>query len=297
MIKEDTELVKLEAHIKHVLKKDFYRNRIVECCPACTCKEYIKYGSYNGIQRYRCKECGKTFSNTTNSLYSYSKKNLKLWIEFAELMIEKKSLRFCAETLNISLVTAFYWRHKILHSLSLNSTPNMLKGIIYISKTVILENFKGCRNLETDYERDRRKNVWIFGAKGDEDSMFVKPVFKVWWDLPIFREKVYSKIEKNSYLVSYGDTYLSAIAKKHNKKRVLQVNHDDRLRFFILNLKNWLAVYHGVATKYLQRYLSFFVLFNLNKSFDYMDIITHDLFGENQFKKTYEIRTVKNQMY
>ncbi|MDR3595462.1 hypothetical protein [Clostridium sp.] len=297
MIQEDVELKKLKSHVKYVLKKDFYKNRAVKCCPICACKEIIKYGLYNGIQRYKCKECGKTFSNATKALWSYSKKNPEVWMEFLELMVEKKSLRFCAEKLNISLGTAFYWRHKILHAMTINGTPNSLKGIIYMAKTIMPENFKGSRNTKIDNVKVLRRRIWIIGAKGDEDSMFVKPVFRDMWDLKIFNEKVYSKIEKKSYIVPYGDRYLSVIAKKHNKKRVLEVKDENKIRYFILNLKTWIDVYHGVATKYLQRYLSFFTLFYLDKVISYMDLICKDLFFGNGFMKTNEIRRVEDYMY
>lgn len=297
MIQEDIELKKLKSHVKYVLKKDFYENRAMKCCPICGGTHYIKHGFYKGIQRYKCKECTKTFSKTTNSLWSYSKKNPELWIQFLELMIEKKSLRYCAEKLNISLVTAFYWRHKVLYGLSLECTPTSLYGIIYISKTILVENFKGCRNITFDFNRLRRRNIWIIGAKGDDDTMFVKPVFRDMWDWKIYREKVYSKIEKESYIVSYVDRNLYVAAKKHNQKRFLEVKGDTRIRYFILNLKNWLEVYHGVATKYLQRYLSFFVLFNLDKVFDYVQMMNCDLLNGNRFIKTNEIRNIENYMY
>ena len=297
LIREDIELRKLKSHVNYVLRKHFYENRIVKCCPICGGIHYIKHGLYKGIQRYKCKECNKTFSKTTNSLWSYSKKNPELWIEFIELMVEKKSLRFCAEKLNISLVTAFYWRHKVLYGLSLEGTPNSLHGIIYIAKTILPENFKGCRNIGFDFTTHRRRNIWIIGAKGDEDSMFVKPIFKDIWDWKTFNKKVYSKIEKKSYIVPYGDRYIGVAAKEHNKKRVLEVKGDDRLKYFILNLENWIGVFCGVATKYLQRYLSFFVLFNLDKLYDYIQIMSCDLLNGNRFIKTNKIRSVENYMY
>lgn len=297
LIKEDIELNILKSYVKNVFKKDFYEKRSIKCCPICGGTHYIKNGFYNGIQRYKCKECNKTFSKTTNSLWSYSKKNPELWMEFLELMVEKKSLRFCAEKLNISLVTAFYWRHKVLYGLSLDGTPNSLQGIIYIAKMILAESFKGSRNIEFNFTKERRRNIWIIGAKGDEDSMFVKPVFKDVWDWKIYREKVYSKIVKKSYMVPYGDRYLGVAAKQHNKKRCLEVKDDIRIRYFILNLKNWLGVYHGVATKYIQRYLVFFVLFNLDKVFDYIKIMNQALLNGNRFIKTNKIRSIENYMY
>jgi len=108
LIEKNVNSKKLKENINSLLKNDIYKNRNIECCSSCGGKKYIKYGSYKGIQRYKCKECRKTFSNTTNSLLSYSKKDINIWIEFVELMIQKKSLRFCAKKLKISITTAFY---------------------------------------------------------------------------------------------------------------------------------------------------------------------------------------------
>ena len=47
-----------------------------EKCPYCECTEFIKFGIYKGIQRYKCKNtiCGKTFTNDNNNQFRYSKK-------------------------------------------------------------------------------------------------------------------------------------------------------------------------------------------------------------------------------
>ena len=141
-LKEEKEI--LEENIDSLLKNDIYenRNKNIESCPFCSGKKYIKHGSYKGIQRYKCKDCSKTFSNNTNLLWSYSKKDLDLWIKFTELMIKRKSLRFCAKKLKISVTTAFYWRHKVLHVLKIDSIPNVLKGDVHINKTILKENFR-----------------------------------------------------------------------------------------------------------------------------------------------------------
>ena len=261
MIQKKVKSKKLKEHINSFLKKDIYKNKKIECCQICGGKNYIKHGSYKGIQRYKCKECGKTFSNTTNSLWSYSKKDLDIWIKFIELMIKRKSLRFCAKKLKISLGTAFYWRHKILNGLKIDSVPNKLEGDIHINKTIIVENFKGCRNITTT----KRSNIWVIAAKGDEDSMLVMPAFKHCWMRPIFYEKIYSKIEKGSYIIPYNDRYITAVAKEHNKKLVKERKEDDRIKFIIMNIIKWFSPFKGIATKYLEEYLSFFILFNLDR--------------------------------
>ncbi|MBK1810005.1 IS1 family transposase [Clostridium sp. YIM B02505] len=292
MLQHDVKLKKFDLHTNDVLKRDFYKNRVVETCPICESNWYIKYGFYNGIQRYKCKVCEKTFSRTTNSLWSYSKKNTRTWVEFTELMTENKTLKFCADKLNISIGTAFYWRHKILEALSIDSTPDNLSGVVHVGKVIIKENFKGCRDAEMLASVAPRENIFIIGAKGKEDSMFIKPIFKFKyrWDNDAFNEKVYSKIEKKSYIAPYGDRYIKLVAMKHNRNKSIKVETEYRIKYLWPNLKKWLSIFHGVASKYLQRYLSFFIIMNLDKVIDYMDLIYDRLFEGNRFMKTDEIR-------
>ena len=285
MIRKKVKLKKLKFHINNFIKDEIYKNRKIECCPICGENRYIKYGMYKQIQRYKCKECGKTFSKTTNSLWSYSKKDLNKWIEFIELMMKRKSLRFCAHKLNINLATAFYWRHKILQGLKIDSILKRLTGDIHINKTILKENFKGSRNVVI---KERRRNIWIIAAKGDEDSMLVMPIFKDCWNWNVFEDKIYSKIEKKSYIVAYKDRYIQIKAKKHNKKLVKEVKEDDRIKYIVANLRKWIGKFKGVATKYLEGYLSFFVLFNLDRKMDYIDIVSY-LSLKNSFIKTKEI--------
>jgi transposase-like protein len=275
---------KSKIDINDLLKHDTYKNKKIECCPICSGKKYIKYGFYKEIQRYKCKKCGKTFSNNTNLIWSYSKKDLNKWLKFIEFMIRKKSLRACAKKLHINLATAFYWRHKILHGLKLVSVPNKLKGDVHINKTIIIENFKGCKNIT----KTKRSNIWIIAAKGDEDSMLAMPIFKDNWNWNIFNEKIYSKIEKSAYIVSYKDRYIGVKAKEHNKKRVKEVEYNDRIKYIIRNLNKWLSNFKGIATKYLEEYLSLFILFNLDRRIDNRDIISYFSFG-NRFIRTKEI--------
>ena len=284
-INTNINIKKSKVDINNLFKHDIYKNKKIECCPICGGSKYIKHGFYKQIQRYKCKECGKTFSNNTNLLWSYSKKDLNKWLKFIQLMMRKKSLRFCAEKLHINLATAFYWRHKILHGLKIDSIPNTLKGDVHINKTIIIENFKGCRNITTT----QRRNIWIIAAKGNEDSMIVMPIFKDFWNWNIFDEKIYSKIQKGSYIVAYKDRYIGVKAKEHNKKLVKEVECDDRIKYIIRNLNKWLSNFKGIATKYLEEYLSLFILSNLDRTINYMDIMSYYLPFGNRFIKTKEI--------
>jgi transposase-like protein len=285
LIRKKVKLKKLKFHINDFIKNNVYKNKQIDCCPICGGNKYIKHGTYKGIQRYKCKECHKTFSKNTNSLWSYSKKDLNVWIKFIELMMKRRSLRFCAKKLNINLATAFYWRHKILNVLKKDSVPSSLKGYVHMNKTIIKENFKGSRNIASK----RRRNIWVVAAKGNDDSMLVIPAFNDFWDWNLFKTKIYTKIEETAYIVPYQDRYIEIQAKKHNKNLVKEVESDNRIKYIIVNLRKWLGRFKGVATKYLEGYLSFFILFNLDKKIDYIDIISYVCL-KNSFIKTQEIK-------
>jgi transposase-like protein len=284
LIKKDKCFRKLKLHINILLKTDIYKGRNIERCPKCGKTKFIKHGLYNGIQRYRCKECGKTFSQTTNSLWSYSKKEASKWIKFTEYVMERKSLRFCAKKLEISLVTAFYWRHKVLHGLAFDNVPSKLSGDVYVAKKLIPENFKGSRNITTNI----RHNIWVVGAKGIEDSMLAKPISRGFWDFSIFNKIIYPIIDRKAYIVPYGDRYISIVAEKHNKKRIKKVIDENKIKFFHNNLEKWLKKYYGVATKYLDEYLSLFIISNIEKKVNYMEVFKQ-LFLGNRFIKIKEI--------
>jgi transposase-like protein len=295
LIQEDINLNKLKIHISKALKKDIYANRKISCCPNCNGNRYIKYGLYNKIQRYKCKDCEKTFSNATNSIWSYLKKTPDKWIEFLELMLEKKTLRFCAKKLDISLVTAFYWRHKVLRGLVLDDIPKSLDGDIHMGKSIKKENFKGCRNIQT-FER---RNIWIVGAQDTKGSMLVKPICKDFWKLKYFDEKIYSRVTKEAYIIPYADRYLAAVAKRHNKKllrkskKLTNLIIEDKPKCFMLSLNSWFRSFCGIATKYLEEYLKFFILFNLHRKINYMDMLYHLSFGD-RFVKTSQIRILQD---
>lgn len=84
-----------------------------------------------------------------------------------------------------------------MHGLKLDSIPNKLEGNVHINKTIVIENFKGCRKIPTT----RRSNIWIVAAKGNEDSMLVIPTFRDCWSWNTFDEKYILKSKKDHILL------------------------------------------------------------------------------------------------
>ncbi|SFU37902.1 Transposase [Clostridium sp. DSM 8431] len=270
MIKMDIDYNELKEHANSLLKKDIYTKRKMDVCPHCKSNMYIKYGKFNGIQRFRCKECKKTFSLVTNSVWSYSKKKPSEWFKFCELILEKKVLRECAKILNININTAFAWRHKVLEALRKIQNETILKGNIHMTKTSVKENFKGNKKIETD----RREKIIVVSANGDMDTMLSIPLCRRVWNFKEFELKVVPRISEGSNIIPYVDRYIYLAAKKYGADPDKDIPADNELmKNFRLIYKNWFKKFNGVATKYLVHYLSWFVMFCREKIFNDIEFL------------------------
>lgn len=91
-------------------------------CPYCNSsfisrhQKHTKYKDGVTKERFRCKDCRKTFSDTTNTIFH----NAKLSFEKIQMCVKEvtndNTIRKAAKNINISIPTAFYMKHKILNS-------------------------------------------------------------------------------------------------------------------------------------------------------------------------------------
>ncbi|WP_308774933.1 IS1595 family transposase [uncultured Bilophila sp.] len=118
-------------------------------CPHCGCVENVqKYGKQNGVQRYRCKDCGEFFTALSFSVFSKTRKPLATWEKYIECMLDGLSIRKSAEECGISFQTSFVWRHKTLGALSRKmEKETSLKGVIEADETFFRVSYKGSRHL------------------------------------------------------------------------------------------------------------------------------------------------------
>ncbi len=86
-------------------------------CPYCTSHEFVSWGRANALQRFRCKNCGRTFNALTNTPLARLRKK-EQWLEHAGAMIDGSTITKSAERCNVNYTTAFRWRHRFRASLS-----------------------------------------------------------------------------------------------------------------------------------------------------------------------------------
>jgi transposase-like protein len=112
-------------------------------CPHCGGSRVVRNGQADGLQRYKCRACGKSFNALTATPLARLRHKGK-WIEQARAMAEGLTVARAGEHLAVAASTAFRWRHRFL-ALPRGVKPALLGGIAEIDETYVLESFKGRR--------------------------------------------------------------------------------------------------------------------------------------------------------
>ena len=243
-------------------------------CQHCESKRVNRYGHANGLQRYRCRECSKTFSALTGSPLNRLHKRNK-WLEQATALQDRQTLREVVRTLNIHLSTAHRWRHRFLAAPK-SVQPQMLTGIAEADETMCLLSFKGKRSGLGRKARKRggkaskrglsHEQVPILVAR-DRAGATMNCVLKA-MDISSLSTALKPFVTKDIVLCTDGSKALAGAARElgvehHAVKlsagiRVDGAWHVQNVNAYHSRLKSWIFKFHGVATCYLENDLGWF---------------------------------------
>ncbi len=265
-------LLKGTAPCSHIIKE--LEQRVIEHpeCPHCHSSLINRHGKVNGMQRYRCKNCLKTFMATTGTPLARLRYKDQ-WGNYIKCMLESKVLRVCARECGVNLKTSFRWRHRFL-GLPATLNASGLEGIIEADETLFPYSEKGSRKLT----RKPRKRGMKASKPGRSKEDWVpvltvrdrgKHTFEA--ILPDVSEEslaneLKGKLQKDSVLCTDGLQPYVAISLRndliHKKLNVSagirvidKVFHIQNVNAYHSRLKGWMKRFHGVATKYLEHYL------------------------------------------
>jgi len=249
----------------------------IECCHHCgVVDDFVKYGIKNNKQRYKCKSCNKIFTEHTGTAFNYTHSTKSEWNEVILDTLDGVSLRKTAKRLDISVNRVFSMRHLILNSIETytENSSNTLDGEIEIDDTYLLESVKGMK-IGENYHRKPRKHGAVASKRGisneyvsvnvavsRDGNSYSKSVNTSRPTISNVRDVFESKINKNSSVFCDGDKSFvnvfndiaSNVQIVDNKKQN-NIEHINNVNGFHSQLKNRINnIYHGVATKYLNKY-------------------------------------------
>jgi transposase-like protein len=241
-------------------------------CPRCGSGSFIKHGKTSlGRQRYRCRECRKTFSETTGTPFMYSKKTLDDWASYLFCMEGGLTLRKISGLLGMNLSTAFAWRHKIL-SVCETMTDTLLTETVEVSEFWLKENFKGCRKMNPHFPDWKNRWLILFMSCIDsrENILFRAAARKGMRKLD--NEEVSGVlgpvIRRCKTLVTTSNLSYIAFAKKHKVTLCMPYSSNYIVKGFGLKnaekqawgFKEFLRGFRSVASKYLSHYVNWYRL-------------------------------------
>jgi hypothetical protein len=81
-------------------------------CPHCADTHIHRWGKPGGSQRYRCRNCGRTFNALTGTACA-GLRRAELWIDYRAAIVEQLSIRKAAKRCGINPSTAVRWRRRL----------------------------------------------------------------------------------------------------------------------------------------------------------------------------------------
>ncbi|MBR6682599.1 MAG: IS1595 family transposase, partial [Clostridia bacterium] len=269
-------------------------------CPKCGSEHIGTHGKdARGKRRYRCKSCNATFTNTSFSVLSNSTFGKDTWLKYIELLLKKVSLRKTAVLCGISLQTAFFWRHKILRAIQPDQDNRVLAGIVEVDEQYISINYKGNHTKSANFSMPRapykrgtdnrsqvgskacvmcavERNGQTYGevlGKGQPTTRMLSHAF----DNRILSDSIVIS-DKSSSIGYYFNTHttidliqLEAHTIKKGKVGPPEIRgsmHIQTVNNLHYRFRTFLRGYNGVATKYLNHYLTLFIWLENHKQND-----------------------------
>lgn len=251
------------------------------CCHSCGSINVVKRGKSNGLQRYWCKDCNKTFNLASKTAMAWTRLETDKYLKYLELMEYQVPIRKAAKICGISMKTSFAWRHKFLESLTQKANNERLDSIVEADGTFVNLSFKGSRVLPREPHK-RGNDVKLRGISNEkvcintaiarEGRPDMANVIAVPTNLGPENTKAVREVFSERICLK-EDTILCT-DKKVCYKNVAQENNwnilmfDSRKRdykgFYNLSrinayhqlLKDFLRPTKGVATKYLSNYIN-----------------------------------------
>jgi transposase-like protein len=240
-------------------------------CPYCMDTQLYRWGKVCELQRYRCRQCKRTFNALTNTPLARLRQKDK-WLHYEQTMIQGLSLRKSANSCGIAKNTSFKWRHRFLQ-VPATRQSNKMNGIVEADETYFLESFKGQRHLPrpsrkrggkaamrgTSKEqipvlvvRDRHGETAgciLQSTSAEQIGSALTPLLNKDVILCTDSMPAYKQIARQARIVHYPVNVAAGLRVINNIYHIQNVNaYDSRL-------KQWMMKFHGVATRYLGNYL------------------------------------------
>lgn len=241
-------------------------------CPHCTETKVVRNGSASGLQRYKCRGCGRTFNALSTTPLARLRMKAK-WLDQQGVLNKGLSVKQAAQALGVAGSTAFRWRHRFLELAQPVKAPG-LAGVVEADETYFLRSSKGQKPGRKPRKRggkatrkDRGMDLIpvlvVRDRSGATADFLLDAVSKA-----SFTGALRGRVHDDAVLCTDGSAAMAAAAKALGvEHQAVNLSKGQRTRgpWHIQNansyhgrLKGWMHRFKGVATSYLESYLGWF---------------------------------------
>jgi hypothetical protein len=192
-------------------------------------------------------------------------------------MLYGATLKRIAEEVDINIATAFSWRHKVLDCLK-NIEDEVLSGIVEADDTFFLHSRKGERNIgrkprkrggKSKKRGISRDQVCVVVARDRDDHTLSDIATLGRPSADEIGRLLGGRLSEKSVLLTDSHPSFGRFAKdnrlgyicldlKKGRRTIKGIYHIQNVNSYHSRLKNWIAGFKGVATRYLSNYLHWF---------------------------------------
>lgn len=257
-----------EEHILSFIR----RQRVGEGmrCPHCSGSHLHKWGSFRGRQRHRCQACGRTFSDLTGTPLAHTKR-LDLWPHYLEHMSEQVAVRSLGARLGIHKDTAWRWRHRVMTGLLTADRGEILSGLVELREASFPHSEKGSKRPgRRPYGRLRpwiadgaeRPHMWVLLGCDGRAVVLSEIIGRCRPRALDLRKILLPRCAPEAVLLppsGPAGPYRAAVTGLQVRWRpggIRPPSEGRRLQLDVVRTRRWFRPFHGVASKYLDRYLA-----------------------------------------
>ena len=189
-------------------------------------------------------------------------------------MLNGYSIRKCAEIVEINIATSFFWRHKLLNSISEFLGVGSVDGVVEADEVFFAYSYKGTKTVNMPRPSRKRgkqvkkrgiskEQVCVGTALDRQGNLIIELLctgrmtsdeLKKLYANRIGEDSILCTDSHKSYIQFAEDMELEhkRIKRGKHKEDIYHIQHINSLHS---NLKRWMSRFNGVATKYLSNYM------------------------------------------
>lgn len=249
----------------------FFNHYVPEGCRWCGSRDFVRNGhTAAGIDRYRCRACGRTFTSATGTLFQGHKIPIREWVDFLLELFRNESFTAISKNNRNSLTTTRYWIKKVCILLDGFQDGIVLSDQVWIDETYVQE-IKSDTEKRPDGKKYRgisRNQICIAAGCDSHHNIYCRVLGKGGPSSKGIWEAFGDHIAEGSTLIHDLEASHNILVRRlgldsksynSNAAHMMEANPLEPIDDICRKLKGFINAHSGYNRDYLSEYIDLFV--------------------------------------